>query len=142
MSAIYPVGAAPLSTFWAMVQILHSGSDISAGGWTPSAGGVLWDMLDEAVPSDSDYITTSTASTCEVAFGAGLDPLSSIGHTVRYRAKGDGNLTVSLIEGTTTIASHVPAITSTYGTFQFTLTDAEANSITNYANLRLRFVSS
>jgi len=51
-------------------------------------------------------------------------------------------VTVYLVQGTSVIAPHVPAITSTFGLFQFTPSSGEADSITDYTDLRLRFVSS
>jgi hypothetical protein len=36
-------------------------SDQAAGNWTPSAGGVLYDMVDETSASDSDYIRSGAA---------------------------------------------------------------------------------
>jgi hypothetical protein len=99
-------------------------------------------MLDEATASDVDYIGTTTASTAEIALGDGLDPLSSAGHVVRFRAKGVGTLLVSLYQGTTLIASYTPTLTGAFQTFSFTLSGAEADSITNYGDLRLKFASS
>ena len=125
----------------AAVQLLRPTSDISAGAWTPSTGTDLFSMLDETPYDDADYIVTSSASSSEVKLGVGFDPLSSTGHIIRYRAKGNGTLTVYLYQGTTLIASHVPTLTSGFQTFTFTLTSTEADSITSYTDLRLRFVS-
>lgn len=126
----------------ATVQLLRPTSDISAGAWTPSSGSDLYAMLDETTFNDADYIQTTSASTSEVKFGTGLDPNSSTGHTIRYRAKGTGTLTVTLREGATLIATHTPTLTTSFQTFSFTLSGGEADSITNYGDLRLRFVSS
>ncbi len=126
----------------ATVQLLRPTSDISAGAWTPSTGVDLYATVDEAAADDADYNTTSSASTHELAFSFGVDPESSSGHTVRYRAKGIGTLTVTLRQGATLIATHVPTLTGSYQTFSFTLSGAEADAITNYGDLRVRFVSS
>ena len=126
----------------AVVQLLRPTSDITAGAWTPSSGTDLFSMLDETPYDDADYILASTSTTSEVKLGVGFDPASSTGHIIRYRAKGNGTLTVSLYQGTTLIATHVPTLTSGFQTFTFTLTSTEADSITNYTDLRLRFVSS
>ncbi len=139
---IYPTGPQYITTVGATVQLLRPESDVSAGAWTPSTGSDLFAMLDESTYSDADYITTSSASTAEVAFGTGLDPASSSGHIIRYRAKGTGTLTVELYEGATLIATDVPAITGSFQTFTWTLSGAEADDISDYADLRLRFVSS
>ena len=125
----------------ASVQLLRPTSDISPGAWTASSGSDLFAMLDETTASDADYITTSSASSSEVAFGTGLDPLSSAGHTIRFRAQGTGGLTVTLLQGATTIATYTPTITASYALYSYTLSGAEADAISDYTALRLRFTS-
>lgn len=139
-----PYGASPIGDTGfavATVQLLRPTSDISAGAWTASSGSDLYAMLDETTASDADYITTSSASSSEVAFGTGLDPLSSAGHTIRFRAQGTGGLTVTLLQGATTIATYTPTITASYALYSYTLSGAEADAITNYGDLRVRFTS-
>lgn len=124
-------------------QILVPASDVSAGSWSPSSGVDLYAMLDEADPSDSDYILTLTlGDECTVALQVGSDPFVSTGHVVRYRLRGDGSsgITVALLQGASLIASwtHDPA-PSTFTTFEQTLSGGEADSITDYTALRLRF---
>jgi hypothetical protein len=51
----------------------------------PSAD--LYSALDEASVDDADYITTSTASTCELALTPVTDPATSTGQVVTIRAK-------------------------------------------------------
>ena len=123
------------------VQYARPTSDVTAGTWTASSGSDLYAMLDETSASDADYIVTTGASTCEVALGSLSDPSSSTGHKVRYRLSANtGGITVRLREGTTTIATwtHAPAPTS-LTTYEQTLTGGEADSITNYAALKLQF---
>lgn len=126
----------------AVVQLLRPDGDISSGAWLPSTGSDLYAMLDETTADDGDYIYTTSTSTAEVSLTNAGDPAVSTGHIIRYRAKGTGTLTVKLMQGTTTIATHVPTLTTSYQTFSFTLSGAEADSITDYNNLRLQFVSS
>jgi len=133
-------GGAALSG--AVVQLIRPTSDISSGAWTPSTGSDLFSMLDETVADDNDYIVTTSTSTAEVGLSSASDPAVSTGHIIRYRAKGTGTLTVKLMQGATTIATHVPTLTTSFQTFTFTLSGAEADSITDYSNLRLQFVSS
>ena len=98
-------------------------------------------MLDETTANDADYITTVSASTCEVALGSITDPAVSTGHIVRYRLSADaGGITVRLRQGTTTIATwtHAPAPAS-LTLYEQTLSAGEANAITNYAALKLQF---
>lgn len=99
-----------------MTQILRPTSTITVNGWlTNSSGTDLHTAIDETTFNDSDYIISAaspaSADISEVKFAAGTDPGSSVGHKIRYRYKKDAtggdqiNLTVRLIEGTTTIAS-------------------------------------
>ncbi|MBL0307655.1 MAG: hypothetical protein IPQ25_16995 [Chitinophagaceae bacterium] len=123
------------------VQLQRPVSDVSAGTWTASTGSDLYAMLDETSVNDADYIVTTGASTCEVALGSLTDPAVSTGHKVRYRLSANtGGITVRLREGTTTIATwtHNPA-PSALTTYEQTLTGGEADSITNYAALKLQF---
>lgn len=122
-------------------QYARPTSDASAGTWTASTGSDLYAMLDETAANDADYIVTTGASTCEVALGSLSDPAVSTGHKVRYRLSANtGGITVRLRQGTTTIATwtHSPAPAS-LTTYEQTLTGGEADSITNYAALKLQF---
>ena len=124
-----------------VVQLARPTSDVSAGTWTASTGSDLYAMLDETAVNDADYIVTTGASTCEVALGSLSDPAVSTGHKVRYRLSANtGGITVRLREGTTTIATwtHNPA-PNFPTTYEQTLSGAEADSITNYAALKLQF---
>ena len=127
-------------------QFLRPSTVISTGNWTPTSGTIAG-VLDETVADDADYATTNdTASdTFEVKLVAGGDPASSSGHKVRYRIQGTGGagVVVSLYQGATLIAgpwSHNPADAS-WTSYEQTLSSGEADAITNYGDLRLRFVS-
>ena len=121
---------------------------MSAGGWTPSTG-TLWGCVDEVVASDADFIysssTLSIADTCELGLAAVDDPTVGYGHAVSYRFRKDVlggstvQLTVSLVQGTTVIASWVHSDVEAVSTVRQELSPAEANSISDYGDLRLRF---
>lgn len=131
----------PFFTPIVTAQYARPVSDAAAGAWTASSGSDLYAMLDETAASDADYIVTTGASTCEVALGALTDPAVSTGHIVRYRISATGGgIIVRLRQGTTTIASwvHAPAPTSPT-TYEQTLSGGEADSITDYAALKLQF---
>lgn len=130
----------PLFYSTVTAQYARPTSDTSTGTWTASSG-TLASCLDETTASDADYITTVSASTCEVALGSITDPAVSTGHVVRYRISADsGGIIVRLKQGGTTIATwtHATAPTS-LTTYAQTLTGGEADSITNYAALSLQF---
>lgn len=124
-------------------QILRPASVIAAGSWSPSTGASLTAVVDETTADDGDFAYTDTAAdVLNIAVDAGSDPASSSGHIVRYRIRGDGvsGITVALMQSATVIASwtHDPAPTS-FTTFEQTLSGGEADSITDYTALRLRF---
>jgi hypothetical protein len=119
-------------------------SDVSAGGWVPSSGTALYAMLNEASPDASDFIATTTASSCEVALNPVLDPGTSSGQVVSYQVwstSGSG-ITVQLKQGGVVIASwthsSLPASPTTYAQ---ALTAAQCDAITDYTNLRFAFIA-
>jgi hypothetical protein len=126
-------------------QYARPAADVTDGAWLNELGSAthLYSSIDETTASDADYIYTMSASTCEVALGALNDPGVGSDHIVRYRAKGDGStdLIVTLRQGaSTTIATWTEAnASSTMTTYEHTLTTGEADNITDYTDLRLRF---
>lgn len=124
-------------------------SDTIPGTWSPSTGGSLFGTIDEGVASDADYDSSTSsplqADFFEVKLGALSDPLSSVGHVVGYRYKknassGDQiNLKVRLVQGNTVIATWTHLNIDAVTTASQTLSNAQADAITNYSDLRLRF---
>lgn len=145
-----PIGMVGALTIQGDIQITSGNAqfsapsaDVSTGNWQPTSGSSLYAMLDEIDPSDADYIRTATpGDVCVVALEAATDPGVSTGHVVSYRIMGDGSsgLQVSLMQGGTPIASwtHDPA-PADWTTYAQTLSTGEADAITDYAALRLRF---
>lgn len=125
----------------AQPQLLSPSSDISTGAWTSSLGGALYAAIDETTVSDADYITANSATACEMKLATGIDPAVSTGHILRYRLlAGSGSLTVRLKQGTATIAAWGPhTLTGAVQDFAQTLTGAQADSITDYGDLRVSF---
>lgn len=125
-------------------QYMTVSGTTSNTNWVASSGTNLRDMVDETAASDSDYIyTESVGGTVDLPFQYALDPATPNKHVVRYRIKGDGTsgMTVALRQGTSsTIASwtHDPVSTS-FTTYEQTLSSSEADSITDYTDLRIRF---
>jgi len=122
----------------------------SNGTWTGT-----YASIDEATPNDADYLASPSGPTSshyyEVTLSDVQEPYTRSGITVRYRYAKSGNnagqtinLTVELRQGSTVIASmthnNIPGVSgSGWQQGSFTLTEAQGNSITNLADLRLRF---
>lgn len=121
--------------------------DVTSAVGVPTPGGGSGVYADLAVNDDSHYAEISDTGDVEVAFSALIDPLSATGHTLSYRAEyaggaTAGTLTVTLKQGTTTIASWTDTLTSAFQLFSHTLTSGQANAITDYTTLRARFAAS
>lgn len=131
--------------------ILVPWADVSINSWTTQAGGTtnLYQSIDEIVADDADYIRSPTVPTgsqlYEGALEARADPMSSSGHIVHYRyqknvAGGSIDLTVGLYQATTLIASWTHTnIPNAWTQADQALTSGQADSITDYSDLRLRF---
>lgn len=139
-------------------QFARPDSDITKDNWDDAAGGnndnVLYDEIDESVQNDADYSTSGpisildTTETWEVGLSNIIDPETSSNHVVRYAYGKDAaggvqiNLTVRLMQGSTEIASWPHAnIGNGFTLATQTLSAAQADSITNYSDLRLRFTA-
>ena len=134
-----------------MAQFARPSSNITQTSFT---GG--YTAIDESSASDADfaYGANNTAAVLEVGLSSVEDPESSSGHTFRYRlaktnngtVDGGGNavtVTVGLYQGTTLIAEDTAkTVTGTWTAYSLTLNGTQADSITNYADLRLRFTTS
>lgn len=140
-----------------MPQFARPNADIVDGSWTKSTGGNvdLFSMIDEVTADDVDFIQSVLAPANDAAamhLSDVEDPQVSTGHIVRYRYQKDAaagsqiDLTVHLRQGYISEATQGTLIHSevhlnipngwTAGTF--TLSGAEADSITNYNDLQAR----
>jgi len=134
-----------------MTQYARPNADVSAGNWTPSTGSDLYAMIDEASPNDSDFISVDdsggSTETCQVDLSSVTDPVASNLHVVTVRASEASGMSVitldvTLKQGATTIASNTfSTLTGSATDYTFTLSSAEANSITNYGALSLVFAA-
>jgi len=132
-----------------MTQYARPSSDISKTNWTGVGDTTnLYANLDETSASDTDYCTTTTLNAIlEVKLGSVTDPGVGTGHTVRFRAQSTGSgagekQSVWLYEGATlraTCIDNSPVSRGTWTDYSYDLTEAEANAITDYTDLRLRF---
>lgn len=130
-------------------QFARPDADISTGGWTTTP---LYQKLDETPADDADFVTspTGTAPQFEVGLSDVVDPNSSTGHVIKFRAKAPGGgggaeqANAKLFQGTNLIAQTEfrNLDRNQFMTFTQTLTATEANAITDYNNLSIRIETS
>lgn len=145
----------------AVPQFLRPTADLNnPGSWTTHLGGStdLFQQVNETVADDSDYIRSPQAPSSHVTvidLQNGTDPVSSTGHVFRWRynkdAAGGGtiNLVVELRQGyvnestlgTLITSQTVNNITDTWTTGVYTLNGTEADTISDYTALSVRFVA-
>jgi len=131
-----------------VVQIIRPTSDVSVGAWRNQALATtsLSLSIDEVTLDTADFAESGASPTTadEYVFHLGDPDAPSIktGHKLEYvigkdSAGGDAlTATVSVRQGTTTIASESRTVPDTATAYTLTLTEAQANTITNYADLR------
>lgn len=144
-----------------MAQFGRPSTDTVNESWIEDGTGddaILWNDIDEAVADDADYIRSALVPTTDAyvtKFTALTDPLQSTGHIVRYRygkdvaAGAQIDIVVQLRQGYVSEASQGTLIASATHTNvavfpvagTFTLSGAEADAITNYGDLFLRFTA-
>jgi RHS repeat-associated protein len=122
----------------------------SNGTWTGT-----YASIGEAVANDADFLASPSGPTStnyyEVSLSDSQVPYTRTGIVVRYRYAKSGNnsgqtinLTVELRQGSTVIASqtqnNIPGVSgSGWQQGTITLTPAQGSSISNFADLRIRF---
>lgn len=143
-----------------MPQFARPDADTTIGNFQDQVGGTtnIFQAIDEASPSDADYIRSPASPASEVyvcRLSDVVDPVSSTGHTIRMRTATDlssqevldftQQLRMSYVsEGAqgTLIASQqrtgVSSVTFTDSTYN--LSGAEADAITDYTALFFRFI--
>lgn len=131
-----------------MAQFARPDGDVTVNTWAATP---LWEKLDEVSPSDADFVSNNnnTNDACEVSLSDVSDPSSSSGHVVRYRYSKDlagsnaRNVTVGLYQSTTLVAEQTHSgISEVFTDGSFTLSSGQADAISDYADLRLRFTAS
>lgn len=143
-----------------MPQFGRPSTDTTRVGWEEDDGTIvdIFDQIDETSPDDGDFIRTGLGPVNSVyvtKLSNMTDPVSSTGHVIRYRYSKDAaagsviNLTVQLRQGYVSEGSlgtliqewiHSDISESLTSAAQ-TLGTVETDSITNYADLFLRFVA-
>jgi len=134
-----------------MTQFARPISNITQTGFT---GGFA--EIDETIADDGDFAwgANNTAAVLEVLLSSVTDPLTDANHTFRYRiaktddgvVDGAGNavtVTVGLYQGVTLISTDsAKTADGTWTQYDFTPSEAEIGTITDYADLRLRATTS
>ena len=116
-------------------------SDITTTGWTPSAGAVLFDMIDEAVASDADWISSPDlgASPGPAVFRlSGSIAAGAVDVMVRARRVSSvGQIRVLLQNnaGTTIGTSAWQSLTDTFATYTLSVT---TTGITDRARIEVQ----
>jgi len=143
-----------------MAQFGRPSTDTTRDNWEEDDGTTvdIWDQIDEVTVDDLDFVRTVQVPTNDVyvtKLTTITDPLQSTGHIVRFRAAKDAaggaqiDLTVQLRQGYVSEAAQgtliatagaLTNISETFATTTYTLSAAEADAITNYGDLFLRFV--
>lgn len=136
-----------------MPQILVPTSTVATGSWTTTP---LWSKINDnstVQPTGDDVKITSADNTngdnADFKITSGTDPVSETGHILRARwhKSGAGGHTVNAVlelwegvpgTGTLRATLSVAGIGETEIGSTYTLSAAEANSISNYTNLHLR----
>lgn len=145
-----------------MPQFARPSADTNnPGNWTTQSGGTtnLYTTIDEATADDTDYIQSPTNPADAVyvtKLSSVVNPGSTSNHIIRYRASASQDnqqavrVTIQLRQGYvseanqgTLIASHNTGLmtSTTWTTYTYTLSAAEAGSITNYADLYYRIIA-
>jgi hypothetical protein len=138
-----------------MAQFLRPDSDITITNFTPSTGTTYWNLLDEVVRDDADYVwsTNNTSATLEVGLSnpSGTPPAGTCTFSFTWvqtnagTPDGAGNnptFTIALYQGATLITSvGNPSLTFS-GTWQEASSNFSTSSITNFNDLRVRYTVS
>lgn len=119
------------------VQYLYPTNDVVLNGWTPPP---LWNKLNEV--DTLEFITSSGTTFAEL----GLADPASVGagdviiqFSARKSSIATGEAVIRLMEGILTRATRTITLVSTsFVTYQFTLTPAEVATIVDWNNLRIR----
>lgn len=133
-----------------MTQYARPIQDITQGSWTDEGtvdnDGNLYSSVDEVTldNEDSYIVDAGTNTLCEIKLGTISQPGNNTDHVLHilYRSIGSGGpekLDIRLLQGTTEIVSlpNYSNRSSTYGDLNYSLSTVEADSITDYSDLRV-----
>jgi hypothetical protein len=117
-------------------------SDITTQ-WTPSTGTDHFALIDETTANDADYIyATAAGQTDEVRLASMSAPQAGTDLLINYRVQGivgSATVTLSLVCNTTVHATDTTRTAN--GDYTLTVPSGTWASVTDWTDLRLRFVS-
>lgn len=130
-----------------MVQTARPDGPDTDGSWSAVSSSTLWQATSDQ--SDSSYAALSAFTLDDefiVTIDSLTDPEDHTGHTITMRAAIDfssQSFTLTLYEGTTPRKTDTHTVSSSsFSDFTTTLTEAEAEAIGNYANLKIGVTAS
>src|ERR1700737_2692666 len=118
-------------------------ADVSVGGWTPLP---VWQQISPYGGAGVSSSPNPQADTFQVKLSpmavpeATTPPGQTLTINMRTTGAGAGVLpiTVTLLQGSTTIASWLETPGSSFTSYALALSQAQVNSITDYTNLRVQ----
>ena len=120
-------------------------SDTYTTQWTPSSGTDHYALIDETTANDADYISaTAAGQTDEVRLASMTAPQASTDLLINYRVQGivgSATVTMSLRQGSGGTLIATDTAKNTDNTYQLVVPAATWASVTDWTDLRLRFVS-
>jgi len=121
----------PAAASVTLPTLVQPNSTTTPGAWTATGAGSLHAAINEAIPSSAEYISVTSASTCELVLANAAYP-GTANQTLAYRASSTAGstLTVTLKQGATTIMTRTHALTSIDTLYTQTLTAPEIALIT------------
>jgi hypothetical protein len=108
--------------------IARPDSDITTTGWSASSGTVLFDMIDEVTPSDTDYIISPDLNATPTPVIFGIAPTQASGtYDVRLRGRrtdASGDIRALLLDssGATVGTSSWQTLTGTFAEYTLSVT--------------------
>jgi hypothetical protein len=119
-------------------------SDITTQ-WSTSSGSTHYTLIDETVADDNDYIVaTAAGQTDEVKLASMTPPQVGTNLVINYKVTGvDGGatVTVSLRQGSGGTLIKTDTAKNANSTYQLTVAPGDWALVTDWSDLRLRFVS-
>lgn len=131
-------------------ETIRPDADTSAGLWTPSTGGSLFAMIDEAIADNADYIKSGLNPANDITKIRLSNPTgvltTPISVDTRYKKEVNNatavNLKVRLLQGTTEIASWTyTGISSSFADASEPLTAPQIAAITDFNDLFIEFTA-